>query len=426
MFKDVHPPHELDFFLDSGVDISRSFWDRKNLICHLDIEYVNFDFPHESYLNPERSLRMQVPVTRAAEKVFETLNIQPLHLISGRGHHYVWQIPRRSKLCYHLSRYGRCNQTLLGRYRNTEIPFAPRLPRSLGFAFAGLGRILEYLALMIQEAAAPDSDVPVTLTALETGPSQRGREIVSIDISEYGDPLHTRVIRVPFTAYMKPAIRDFGFNHSDDSDSGYIVVIPDSFPSIDQAIACMQSPQKIVKLAEKREQTEIPEQTQGTAMLLGAYQKSCLRTVHEEFYRKKQHPPGKWPDTYDRFCEGELPPCIEHILQEPNDVLMKPAAIRMVVIALLSLDWHPRHIAGLIRSRYERDFNWGDEWLNYDAATRAEFYVRIFYSAFAAGFDDLLDFNCVSIKERGYCVCEDGECGIENCRNQLLKRMIHG
>ena len=42
--------------MEEGVDIDRSLLDKESLIAHLDIEYVNFDSPAESYLNPERSV----------------------------------------------------------------------------------------------------------------------------------------------------------------------------------------------------------------------------------------------------------------------------------------------------------------------------------------------------------------------------------
>jgi hypothetical protein len=46
--------------------------------------------------------------------------------------------------------------------------------------------------------------------------------------------------------------------------------------------------------------------------------------------------------------------------------------------------WHPRHVAGLIRSKFERDYGWGDHWLDYSPAMRADFYVRIFASTAAS------------------------------------------
>ncbi len=67
--------------------------------------------------------------------------------------------------------------------------------------------------------------------------------------------------------------------------------------------------------------------------------------------------PDRWPQTYDRTPLDPLPPCARRILTQPNDALLKPAGIRHVVRSLLALGWHPRHIAGLIRSKYERDIS---------------------------------------------------------------------
>src|SRR6056297_2621933 len=52
-----HPraPSELPNCLLHHGEISRSLWDHRLLLAHLDIEYVNFDFPGEAFLNPTRS-----------------------------------------------------------------------------------------------------------------------------------------------------------------------------------------------------------------------------------------------------------------------------------------------------------------------------------------------------------------------------------
>ena len=51
---------------------------------------------------------------------------------------------------------------------------------------------MEFLAHRVKQIAAPLMKVPVELTAVEVGPSEHGREMISIDISEYGDPLFSR------------------------------------------------------------------------------------------------------------------------------------------------------------------------------------------------------------------------------------------
>jgi hypothetical protein len=37
--------------LDDNLELARSLWDRDSLLVDLDIEYVNFDFPAEPYLD---------------------------------------------------------------------------------------------------------------------------------------------------------------------------------------------------------------------------------------------------------------------------------------------------------------------------------------------------------------------------------------
>ena len=111
------------------------------------------------------------------------------------------------------------------------------------------------------------------------------------------------------------------------------------------------------------------------------------------FYSQEQHPAELWPETYDRQPLEILPACARVALETPNDLLLRPAFIRRLVRVMLALGWHPRHIAGLICSKYRRDFGW-TQFVNVDPATRADFYTRVFAGLFAAGTDDLVDFNC--------------------------------
>ena len=68
--------------------------------------------------------------------------------------------------------------------------------------------------------------------------------------------------------------------------------------------------------------------------------------------------------------------------------------MRRIVAVSLSLGWHPRHIAGLIQSKLERDYAWGEIWEGYDPATSAEFYTLVFAGLALVRYDDLVDFNC--------------------------------
>jgi hypothetical protein len=198
------PVDALPAFWENNLDISRSLWDRESLTIHLDIEYVNFDFPSKAYLEPERIYELQYPVELVIEAVLLDYDIVPLHLLSGRGHHFVWRIRQNSRAFGNLAKLGRVSPTLKKLNAQPHRPNGESVSPRLGGAFAGLGLVMEYLAHRIKREAAPMCALPVKLTAVEVGPGHAGREMISIDISEYGDPLSARVIRVPFSYYLKP------------------------------------------------------------------------------------------------------------------------------------------------------------------------------------------------------------------------------
>jgi hypothetical protein len=97
-YLDSRQASELASCLNHDFEIFRSLWDSVFLLVDLDIEYVNFDFPAEPYLDPPRTFALQQGVSAAVEKHLLGFGISPLHLLSGRGHHFIWQLRRDSKL----------------------------------------------------------------------------------------------------------------------------------------------------------------------------------------------------------------------------------------------------------------------------------------------------------------------------------------
>jgi hypothetical protein len=112
--------------------------------------------------------------------------------------------------------------------------------------------------------------------------------------------------------------------------------------------------------------------------LLREYMVSDLKRFHDFFYSRSHEPVQRWPETYDRTPLDSLPDKVRSALLFPNDLLLRPSSMRDVTEALVSMGWHPRHVAGLIRSKFERDYGWGDQWKDYSPTMRADFYARIF------------------------------------------------
>ena len=207
-FLDVFQPasvSRLQEYLRAGMEVERSLWDHRSLIVDIDLEYDNFDFPAAAWVNPERAFALQQPVLDATLRFMGHCGLAPLILLSGRGYHLVWAVSRNSRAFRRLVGLGRVAPSLEARYAQPCSPNGKSIDHDLGRAFAGLGLILEFVGHRVLAASAAECPVPVQLTSIEVGPGIQGREIVSFDLSEYGDPLHRRHIRPPFSAYLKPS-----------------------------------------------------------------------------------------------------------------------------------------------------------------------------------------------------------------------------
>ena len=367
-------PWELAVQLEAGRDICRSLADRDSLIAHLDIEYVNFDFPAEAYLDPVRAFALQEPLEAAVKRVLGHYGIEALHVLSGRGHHFIWRIHRASRVFARLADAGRStqlNDSLLVRRRDgLDTP-------SITCAFAGLGLLMEFVARLVIDLSARETAIPVAMTAVEVGPSGCGREMVSIDLSEYADPLPMRTIRIPYSGYLKPWQQPYAVGQANLPRIGPIIFVTLDVADLGHGIAAMRDPRLAADLA-RDSSALIPDQTIGTEQLLHHYLGSELHKFHNHFHASHHDDPRRWAETYDHTPLDNLPAGAREALRHPNDLLLRPVGMKRVTEALLGRGWHPRHIAGLIRSKFERDYHWGNEWKDYSPALRADYYTRIF------------------------------------------------
>ena len=413
----------LDSLFDAGLEISRSLWDKNSLLADFDVEYVNFDYAPEAFLEPERVFEMQQPVAATIERTLREYGISALHFLSGRGHHFVWGVQRDSEAFRRLIKLARGPKSLWKTRPDVQAPEEKDVPMELARAFAGLGLVMEFFAHKIKEIAAPITRIPVELTAVEVGPSQHGREMVSIDISEYGDPLSSRMLRAPFSVYLKPWQQRWAFGAHVLENLSPLVVIPLETITWREGVSLMRNFAAAQQLAGNAA-TKIPETGESMQKLIDDYEKSSVAKFHAWFYSQEPHPPDQWPETYDQLPLEILPECVRGILEQPNDALLRPASIRRLARVMLALGWHPRHIAGLITSKYAQPFGW-TQFEGCDPATRADFYTRVFAGLFTTGRDDLVDFNCVSAQEQKTCPFSNCGFNLLNFRESALNRRAH-
>jgi hypothetical protein len=413
-------PARLTECLEAGLEVDRSLWDHDSLVADIDLEYHNFDSPVAPWLDPERAFRLQQPILDATLRSLNQAGVDPLTLVSGRGYHLVWAVSRNARAFRRLAGLGHVPHSLQARYAQSCSPGGLSVDPDLGRAFAGLGLVVEFIGHRVVAASAADCSLPVKLTAIEVGPGDGGREIVSFDLSEYGDPLHTRHIRLPFSAYLKP--RQFQWTLGEDGVRSLLPIftIPLAGMSLVKAIQAARNPDEVLELS-RHVSTRIPDGSEAMEKLLDEYEDSELAAFHRQFYTQLRERPPCNMSPSSALIPG-APPCVEWLLEHPNDWLLKPAALQHIVRVLTALDWTPASISQLICASYHRDACWGDFWVRLDPCNRAVFYTRLFSGMIATGTDKLIDLNCVSHKEKGYCMISDCCSNLVQFRNTLLER----
>lgn len=402
-----HPPAELHALLDESCELARSLEDRVSMLIHLDIEYVNFDDPAAAYRDPGRIFRLQEPLVGVIEGRLLALGIHYLHVVTGQGHHFVWKIRKCSPVAKAISRLGICT-----------TPDLECVPEPL---FPHVALLMEHLAQLIKPDAAAACEVPVEITAQHVGPGRSGmREMLSIDISEYGDPLPSRMIRIPYTVYRKPWISGLIGRMGIGGQVPEFFTLPLHEMNILELIGCRHDPGTIIDLA-RRAGAGIPLEETGTRNLLESYQKSGLIGFHRKFYARGFGFPSPGRKASLAGAIDRLPPCARHVLVFPNDQLLKPSGIQLITRCLLADGWHPRHIADLVASVFQDpSHEWGPQWDSYDPVMRAEFYVRLFAGEIDQGIERGVDFNCFSQQEKQFCRDPD------NCSLDPIHARLYG
>ena len=419
-----YSPQSLNLLLDCGFEICRSLWDRTGLIADFDIEYVNFDNPAEAFVEPERVFAIQQPVQETIERLLQERGIEALHVLSGRGHHFIWRIEQNSTEFKKLAELGSGPPSLWAAESEPHPPNGRAVQNRLARGFAGLGLVMEFLAHRVKQIAALLTKIPVELTAVEVGPSEHGREMISIDISEYGDPLYSRVIRVPFSVYLKPWQQPWAFASEVLTNLQPLCVIPLQGIDWRRGISAMRDLRLTAKLAEHTS-TRIPDATRGTGRLLSEYQQvEARQSFTPGSTRRNSIRPnfGRKPTTR-RLWRFSRPARASRSNSQTISCCGQRSFASLSRV-MLALGWHPRHIAGLICSKYKRDFDW-TQFANVDPATRADFYTRVFSGLFAAGTDDLVDFNCVSAQEQATCTFSNCGFNLLNFKESALERRAH-
>lgn len=425
-------PFKLGWTLDNGLDIHRSIWDRENALGVLDVEYFSKSFPGEPYLAPERAFGLMEPVYQGILAVFKSYGLAPLAVTTGQGYNFDVLVSKDSPAFYSLASLGHVEDMLKYDYSHPSPKRGRAVPEEDARAFDAMGKLFEFLChRILTEVSTCTPPIPVVIGDVVCGNEKR--EAISLDLSLYTNPLHTRSLRCPFSAYSKHMLRGDVLGDIVARRVGSLFSVPrklrDAELPLTRILDTRTSAEKAARWA-KKVATYIPDQPKGMPGLIREYEESRLHAFHLEYDDARQDNASGWLQGYDRFDLISIPPCGAQPLHCPNPLLLQPTNLRTIVRVLMAIGWHPKHIAGLIYSKYARNFGWDVNFRRYDANRWANVWVRIYAGMIITGVDQLLDLNCISQQEKGgawmgmrYCPAPDCGCNLADYRAMLERRI---
>jgi len=397
------PKEGFTWILDNGLDIFRSIWDKNHTLGILDVEYVNMDFPGHIYLHQRDTFRRLESIYEVILGVFDRFEIGPMVNVTGQGYHFAFQIQSATRADLRLEKLGRIIDSVKAKYESSGSKRHRPVSLRHGLSFDGMGRVMEYLAHAIIGESAGKVSLPLTTTDVAVGNGEKGREAISLDLSCFGDPLFMRDLRCAFSTHQKHKMDVWKVGKTISEDTPIQVAIPRKDIDLDRVFSLRRNFAAAAAFA-RDVHCFIPDYSVNFNKVIDEYLESRLCEFHRWFDSVEQDHWTEWNRTYRAMDLNIVPPCVRQPLIRPNDNLLKPTNLQTLTRCLLARGWHPKHIAGLVRAKWEGHHEWGDLWSQFDAGSRSSFYVRMFSGLIADGTDRLVDQNCISHQEKGFCI----------------------
>lgn len=175
---------------------------------------------------------------------------------------------------------------------------------------------------------------------------------IALDLSLYAQPVHNATVPVPYSLLADG------------------VLLPVQSPRCEANLAALQR----------------------------AYAASALAKYHRHYMSESPHPPAAWPASYDRISPADLPACLSLFLHGGGERLRTRAGLQHFTRGMLSLGWHPRHIAGLVWCQLTRAGEDVEKAAAWSAHAVRQCAARVF-----AKLDRLEGLDCDVVRSQGFC-----------------------
>jgi hypothetical protein len=382
------PTNALPALFEAGADILRSRADPEGTLLVLDLDYVHPADPAESQREPMRCFEMLEPLHGAVLAALARLGMRPLVLMTLGGYQYIARAPVGGRLYAGLVEAGGAPEWRRASHDPIRAGRQVAAPQP---ADRGAGRLLQLVVHRTLRDVGPHAPLPIRLADL---PRPAGAAFFRLDASAYADAPELHHVRCAFSADQTPLVTRPG------AAIPFVVVLPRGEDSYRDLVPLRTDLERAARYAESA-CAAIPDLSDG-AEWLRQYDCSGLAGFHREMDRAPLT--AGWAYRPSGLVDPEsFPACVGAVLRYPSPALLQPRHLRTVALALSSLGWHPRTIAALVGARYEEPHDWGTYWERHDAASRAEFFVRLFCAAAAEGLEDGGAFACGAIAHHGSC-----------------------
>lgn len=385
------------------TEIFQSLWqkdapDQKNLpleerkpirtLMLLDIEYFHRRLPGKVFSDQEGVFGLLEPIYQELARVFDEYRIQYTTVMTGKGYHFISQVPYASKIMDELIEIGSHIDPDVLAQLTQERPHSSKRDRSVPLkaeqAHKGMGLLSQYLFFRAIRRARETSKIPVEFSDL-------GVEGASFDLT----PVLSRnvwnsSVGTLGSLYVKPRVRPEAYGSEVVRGMSQMVRIvrASGGRELDTWEGLVRARGSFEKVIDNLGQAGgvIPDGSKGIRRLIADYRRSSLRQFHLALDAEPGDAPSKWEGTYRNYAgiaRGDER--LKYIFENANDKLLDPNDLNYVLHTLFE-QWGGNndlrvagHVRTWLRSAYEDPrFNWGNRFLrHYSAAQHASGWATI-------------------------------------------------
>ncbi len=382
---------ELQSRLGQGPDIFSPLTSRNGVLGVLDIEYYNWD-KKVLFLDSTDGRRFGVhddifksELEQVYKSISDMLGEDIISDTTWSGYHFITNVDRGSPVYDRLLELGMRNKkdemprcledTLIRAYLSTDSS-DPKRESAIGIddgvVYNQYGRIMEFLCHKVMKECEGRVHLPITMC-------DTNEECLSLDISQYADPVFMRIIRTPFSSWDKHNIIPSLSGIVNEPPFLDVVRKYCQFENddLDQVFRMAHDYESAIEY-NKMFSGFVPRAGEKVMELIDEYEKSELFSFHQDF-DSVDH--DRDDENYKKAkFDKNLHISIREMMERPNPSLLQPRNIKWVTEQLIENGWHPKHIGGMLHGRYNAsDKGWSENaWAKYDSKTRANFWARIY------------------------------------------------